>query len=260
MARKMSFDEFADFIYSVSKNDDPNMFYPPELDDLYFLYSFVRDHSVVSVLELGGGYSTLAMAKAVRENEEAFGPEHVKSVRHPNPFKLLSIDASKEFSRAARGRLSSDLLGTVVSHVSSVSIHSFGSQGQICSVYDDFPFFIPDLVYLDGPDSDQVVGSVRGFSFVQPHSVPMGSDLLGIEPQLWPGTYIVTDGRMANARFLKNNFTRSWEMLTDYFGNRTVLRLSEEHFGQVSAEHQTVRLIASRALLDKELPLKAKDK
>lgn len=258
MTRKMTPQEFADFIQSASKDDNPGDFYPPELDDLYFLYQFVRDHSVVSVLELGGGYSTLAMAKAVRENEETFGQQHRRAVRHPNPFQLLSIDASEGFSASARRRLSPDLMETVVSHVSAVSIETYGTNGQICSVYDDFPFFVPDLIYLDGPDSNQVVGSVRGLTFVQPHSVPMGSDLLGLEPQLWPGTYIVTDGRIANARFLKNNFVRSWEMLTDFFGNRVVMRLSEENFGQVSADHQSIRLSASRTLLDKELPLEAK--
>ncbi len=259
MVPKLSFKQFKEFIDSVQNLDDPRNFYPPEMDDLYFLYQFVRDHSVVSVLELGGGYSTVALAKAVRENDLSFGKAHGESVRHPNPFKVLSIDASEDYSTAARNRLPPDLLNTVVSHVSSVSIETAGAAGQICSVYDDFPFFIPDLVYLDGPDSDQVKGAIRGFKFVQPHSVPMGADLLGIEPQLWPGTHIVTDGRMANARFLKNNFVRSWEMLTDYFGNRVVLRLSEENFGQVSSDHMAVRLVACRELLEKELPLEPKD-
>jgi hypothetical protein len=86
----------------------------------------------------------------------------------------------------------------------------------------------------------------------------MGGDLLTIEPQLWPGTHIVTDGRMANARFLKNNFRREWEFFTDYFGNRVVMRLAEESFGEVSAEHLQVRLESARLLREKELPLTQK--
>lgn len=257
MIKKMSVEDFRGIVAS-SIPEGSNNVYPPEIDDLYFLYSFVRDHSVVSVLELGGGFSTLALAIAIRENELSFGEDHLANVRHPNPFRLLSIDASESYSEIARGRLGESLLSIVTSHVSSVSTNLTAISGQMCSVYDDFPFFIPDLVYLDGPDSDQVVGSVRGFSYTQPHSVPMGSDLLSIEPQLWPGTYIVTDGRVANARFLRNNFRRPWEMLTDYFGNRVVFRLAEESFGQVSSDHMKIRLEASRILLDKELPLEAK--
>lgn len=257
MIEKMTLKDFERFIIALVDKDASNL-YPPEVDDLYFLYSFVRDHAVVAVLELGGGYSTIALAKAVRENEDSFGAAHRAAVRHPNAFKLLSIDASEKFSAIARDRLDKSLLGTVDSHVSSVSTNTTATSGQICSVYNDFPFFVPDLVYLDGPDSDQVVGSIRGFSFVQPHSVPMGSDLLSVEPQLWPGTYIITDGRVANARFLRNNFQRSWEVLTDYFGDRVIFRLAEESFGQVSGEHMQIRLDASRILLNKEHPLASK--
>jgi hypothetical protein len=40
--------------------------------------------------------------------------------------------------------------------------------------------------------------------------MPMAADLLAIEYFLEPGTFIVVDGRTANARFLINNFQRNW--------------------------------------------------
>ena len=40
--------------------------------------------------------------------------------------------------------------------------------------------------------------------------MPMISDVLKFEHFLTPGTIIVTDGRTANARFLKANFQRNW--------------------------------------------------
>ena len=256
---KMHFGLFEEFIRNQEDGSSAENVYPPELDDLYYLYSSVRDNSVCSVLELGGGWSTLAMAQGIYENRASFGEEHLARVRHPNPFQLLSIDASQEFSNIAALRLPEHLAPLVRSHVSSVSVAELGgSPSQICSLYDDFPTFSPDLVYLDGPDSDQVAGTVRGYGLVQPHSVPMGGDLISIEPQLWPGTLIVTDGRMANARFLLNNFRRNWESITDFHGNRVIMRLAEEAFGQVSLEHTQVRLEGSRKLRLKELPLESK--
>ena len=42
--------------------------YDPEMKDLYFLYCVVREKAVVSVLEFGSGWSTLALAIALQEN------------------------------------------------------------------------------------------------------------------------------------------------------------------------------------------------
>ncbi|MFZ4819970.1 MAG: hypothetical protein ACOYLU_15100, partial [Limisphaerales bacterium] len=63
--------------------------YEYEIDDLFHLYSTVRKASCVSVLEFGSGWSTLVLALGLHENAEVFGAEHLRSVRHPNPFQLL---------------------------------------------------------------------------------------------------------------------------------------------------------------------------
>ena len=39
----------------------------------------------------------------------------------------------------------------------------------------------------------------------------MMSDVLQLEPYYNPGTIIVCDGRLHNAKFLKNNFQRNWQ-------------------------------------------------
>ncbi len=40
--------------------------------------------------------------------------------------------------------------------------------------------------------------------------MPMVGDLIKVEHFLTPGTIIVSDGRAANAKFLKDNFQRKW--------------------------------------------------
>ena len=72
--------------------------YTYELDDLHHLYCLVRDTAAVSVLEFGFGWSTLALALAVYENRLTMF--YTYSVRHPNPFSVMTVEAS-EHSRTS---------------------------------------------------------------------------------------------------------------------------------------------------------------
>ena len=60
----------------------------------------------------------------------------------------------------------------------------------------------------------------------------MAADLLLMESILLPGTFILVDGRTNNARFLKNNFQRNFEMSWDKDGDITSFELQEERLGK----------------------------
>ena len=101
--------------------------------------------------------------------------------------------------------------------------------------------FTADFIYLDGPDCgpDQILGDVDGFSIrygdnLKPYGLPMSADLIRLEPHLWPGTTIVTDGRGANARVLENNFRRLWEYHYDDFLDQHIFYLNEPAWGKYS--------------------------
>ena len=111
-----------------------------------------------------------------------------------------------------------------------------------------------DLIYLDGPDHDQVIGVINGFEYKESFTQPMSSDVLMIEPYLWPETIIVTDGRTANARFLASRLKRNWQILEDPFGDRTIFRLHETPLGSISSEHIDFRIKKSRQAVFKEEP------
>ncbi len=226
--------------------------YEPELDDLYYLYSFVREKAVVSILEIGSGWSTLVLAKALGENFETFGLDYLSQVRFPNPFKLLTIDASKDWQKIAIERIPSELRSLVIPIVSNPTLCEF--NGVLSHKYENFPNFIADLIYLDGPDHDQVKGKIRGFEYNENFLPPMSSDLLIVEPFMWPETFIITDGRGANSTFLKNNFKRNWQMIHDRFGDRSLFRLNENPFGSISEQHINFRLEHGRKLAAKEVP------
>ena len=220
--------------------------YEYEIDDLFHLYSTVRKASCVSVLEFGTGWSTLVLALGLHENARFFGEEHLRSVRHPNPFQLLTIDASDHWQRVALSRVPDYLRSTI--RTVSCEVGLVDRFGGVVHVFDSVPEFAADLIYLDGPDPEQVGGLVGGFEYREVHTLPMGADILRIEPHLWPETMIITDGRTANARFLASNFRRNWQVLHDPFGDRTTFRLEETPFGPVGERHIAVRLAAARAL------------
>ena len=250
----------AEFVASVKALEGSRKeAYEPEFDDLYFLYRFVRENSIVSVLEFGGGWSTYALALGLIENKAFFGMRYEEAVRDPNPFRLLSVDASEEWAQVTASRLPDELRKLAIFHCSKPALSYSSRSGELVSFYEDLPYFCPGLIYLDGPDPDQVEGTLNGFVPIQPHTLPMAADILRFESQLWPGTFIISDGRQGNARMLKRNLTRNWEYLTDQFGDHAIMRLSEESLGSASEGALRIRLSAARSLRKKELPIIMRD-
>jgi hypothetical protein len=212
----------------------------------------VREKAVVSILEFGSGWSTLALSIALQENLIDFGEAHLRSIRHPNPFQLLTLDASEKWQGIALARLTKDERLLVSPKVVTPTLSQF--DGVLCHFNDYVPNFTPDLIYLDGPDHDQVTGEESGFKYDERFTPPMSGDLLKIEPYLWPETIIVADGRTSNVRFLESRFKRNWQVMHDPFGDRSLFRINEPAFGIISEEHINFRLTQSRLLQDKENP------
>ena len=84
----------------------------------------------------------------------------------------------------------------------------------------------------------------------------MAADLIMLEPFFWPETLIISDGRTANARFLESRFKRNWQVMHDPFGDRTIFRLNETPFGEISSEHISFRLLQSKVTQAKEAPVR----
>jgi hypothetical protein len=223
-----------------------------EIDDLYFLYSLVRERAVTSILEFGSGWSTYVLNLSLWENCQLFGESHIKNVRHPNPFKMITIDASREYQNIAIERIPDDFRKNIEGIVSTPTMTQI--EGVLCHRFDHLPNFAPDLIYLDGPDHGQVRGEINGFRYLDSFTQPMAADILTIEPYLWPETLIISDGRTANVRFLADRLKRDWQILHDPFGDRTILRLNETSMGEISERHINFRLKQARIVNQKEIP------
>jgi len=218
--------------------------FPYDVDDLYFLYTLVRNTCAISVLEYGSGWSTLALSRAISENRASFGKAY--EFEHPNPFELLSVDASKRWQSVALSRLQREYGSVVSTCLAPANLVDY--SGQVASVFDGVPAFTPDVVYVDAPDPQQVTGQLRGSDAACLNEIPNAADLLFREFSLWPGTVIVLDGRTSNARFLHKNFRRNWQWLHDPYGDRTTFRLDEPPLGWKSLCHTYFRARAAREL------------
>lgn len=227
---------------STSKSGDSAI--PYDVDDLYFLYCMVRQTAAVSVLEYGSGWSTLVLGRALLENRDSFGRDF--HVAHPNPFELLSVDASEFWQTVATERLPREQLELTTMFHAQAQLVDY--QGQVASVFEGVPAFTPDLMYLDAPDPEQVVGSVFGRGAQSLNEIPNSADVLLREHSLWPESLVVTDGRTANARFLQRNLRRNWQWLHDPYGDRTVFRLEEPSLGWKSLSHTYFRSCVAREL------------
>ena len=237
------------------ESESINKLYAPEYDDLYFLYALTREKCVTSILEYGLGWSSLALNIALEENFESFSNEFASNTRHPNLWQHMIIDGSENYLTKSIARIQN-------SKTRVIPVHSIPrlnpSHALVIAEFDFIPNFAADLTYIDGPDDDQIVGMYKGFEYGRNFTPPVLGDLLRIEHLFWPESIIVTDGRIAQARFLRNNFKRSWNYYHDTFGDRVILRLEEPPFGEVSRNIQNLRFASSRIACQKERPEIAK--
>jgi hypothetical protein len=108
-------------------------------------------------------------------------------------------------------------------------------NGQICHYYKNLPDITVDFIYVDGPGTNDVKGSINGISFDNcPTRTPLAGDLLRIEPSFLPGTLILFDGRTNNARFFKNNAKRQYVYAHDEEQDVSVFELSEPPLGKIN--------------------------
>ena len=215
----------------VAATDSYSVAFEPDIDDLVRLHKLVRERRVFTVLELGIGYSTLVIADALAKNADDFAASDAEVELLPaDAFRVFSVDASEAWLTTAMARIPCGLQTHVVASLSSVQAGTF--DGQLCHFYDRLPNTVPDFVYLDGPDPRDVGGAVNGLNFQQRERTVISGDLLLMEPTFVPGLMILIDGRTNNARFLANNFRRTYDWLEDPAGDYTLFELIVPPLGE----------------------------
>ena len=206
----------------------------PVLTDLYRIYQYIMLNKRTTVLEYGTGWSTLIMSKALAENEKKF--KNKLFSRITNPFKFFVLDNEKKYLNISKKRLlkySKNKLN-VSFFFSNVKMTTFNDR--ISTEYLKHPRVNPDFIFLDGPDQFKVKGHINNISTNNLDMMPMSCDILKYENFLTPGTIILTDGRSANARFLKNNFQRNWDHKYIREFDENIFLLNEDSLGKYNLE------------------------
>ena len=208
-----------------------NIPFPPVAEDLARLHRLLRKRKAFTVLEFGSGLSTIVMADALSKNKADFlALEEKPELRNRFMFQIFSVESDKQWIEHSQSKIPKHLLEHVNFHYSEIKIDTF--NGRICHFYDNLPDIVPDFIYLDGPNPKDVKGNVNGMTFQCDERTVMAADLLLMESILLPGTFILVDGRTNNARFLKKNFQRNFEMSWDKDGDVTSFELQEERLGK----------------------------
>jgi len=233
--------EFNDLIPSDHVTRDSKL-YPPEIDDLYRLYQYVIDNSVLSILEFGSGWSTFALHLGLLHNKEKYCEHYDGSGRFTNLFKLVSVDTSEYFFHKAISRINppSTLTDTIKFHLARPTIELF--NGFPLAFWSPPPRWEFDLVYVDAPEPEQLVSQSFQFPLTTKNDFPISGDLLRYEPYIFPGTSVIFDGRTSNSRFVGEHLYRNWEKYFSLDKDISCFYLEESPLGRVHARHLKFRL------------------
>jgi len=219
------------YLTQVKKEKKP---LPPELEDLARLHWLVLARRAINTLEFGSGFSTVFIADAKNILNKYFGD--ISEIRCEKLFHLYSVGENKKFINITKKRLPKSLKKYVTFSFSNVRALKYSDK--IALRHENVPNISPDLIYLDGPSLYSVKSKFMGFAFNNVSRVPMSADILLIEFFLQSGTFIVVDGRGANAEFLRHYLKRNWKYYYDKKGDCHYFELIEKPWGEWSLKRK----------------------
>lgn len=201
--------------------------YKPQLNDLYRLYDFIVKNRRLCVLEIGCGWSSLVINKALAKNKKEFSKK-LSKIRNFNKFKHFSLDNDKFYIKKIKSKTNNNNISSFIFSKCRLAKMNY----NIVCEFEKLPNINPDFIYIDGPDIFKINGKINNISYKSPDRIPIFADILKIEYQLLPGTIILMDGRTTNARFLKDNFKRNWRYVHDFKNDQNFFILDENPIGK----------------------------
>ncbi len=205
--------------------------FEPEYDDLCRLHYVALRKKAINILEFGSGFSTVILAEALQRLEQRFGDYARSNFRVDKSFHVYSVEEEQRFLDITRNRLSA--LSDYAT-VNRSSVEMILHDNRIATIYHSLPDICPDFIYLDGPSLFGTTAELNGFTLNNQCRMPMSADILRIEFFLEPGTFILVDGRTANARFLRAYLKRNWAYRHDPIGDIHYFELQEAPLGPVN--------------------------
>ncbi len=193
----------------------------PEFIDLKNLYDLIIERKPRCVLEFGSGFSTIAIALALKKNNE------IKNIEG----KLFTVDGNKKWIENTKNKLHKDLSNYVKFYYSQPYISKF--RDQLVTYHETLPDISPNFIYLDGPAPNDVVNDINGLSFnskvIEKNNGQkffekntrriIAADILLYESTSPSDFFILVDRRYSNANFLEKNLIFNYDIKKKlYFG------------------------------------------
>lgn len=173
----------------------PAVALPPQYDDLFNLYQVVQERRPTVVLELGGGYSTIVIASALKNM--GYGGE------------FWSVDESERWQLLVQQRMPPELRPFVRYHCAPPILRDIA--GESVSVFESLPVGTADLVYVDG-------GLVPGNT--------VGGDAVLLEEHAPDGFTVLVDGRRNTVAFLRRALKGRYSIGHGPYGVQTLFQRS----------------------------------
>lgn len=184
---------------------------PKKQVDIANLYRRIIRNCPRHVIEFGCGFSSIAMAHALKMNFEKRGKKGT----------LHIVEASEKWADNVEKKLS-PFIDHVQIYRSTPQIQTI--DGQLCHVFDRLPNVSPSMIYLDGPSAHDVQGSISGIS-MKGVAFECAADPLLYEWSFYSGFTMVVDGRFNNVEFLRRNLKRKYRIRTNHLNSYTVFKL-----------------------------------
>ena len=212
----------------------------PNLFDLYRLYQFIVLNKRTTILEFGSGWSTLVISMALKEVKEKY-TKNIKNfnLRRNNLFESFCVDNEKKYLNITKKRIlkfnkENKIKNPIEVHYNFSDCFIEEFEGRYSTFYKNIPLCNPDFIYLDGPNLFNIKNKINNFTTSHPDMMPMGNDIIKIEYFLTPGSIILTDGRSANARFLKDSFKRNWLYRHEEKFDQHIFYLNDPILGKIN--------------------------
>ncbi len=165
---------------------------PPQYDNLLNLYLTVKQRKPKVILELGGGYSTLVIARAVSELDAG--------------IIFWSVDPSEYWQEIVRTHMPARLRPFVKYHYAEPIVREF--NGDTISAFETLPVTSANFIYVDG-------GGLR-------EAKKQGGDALVLEQEAPEDYAVLVDGRRRTVALLKRALRRQYVVSPGPFGVQTL--------------------------------------
>ena len=176
-------------MYKIDFQINNNLF-EPDYCDLDNLINLILKNKPKLFLELGGGYSTLAIAYALSELKKKFN----------HKYKIISYDQSEEYLKKTEDLFPKHLKENIEFRYSPLIVESY--NGVLMSFYKDLEILNYDFIYEDRHDHEKT---------------KIAGDIVKLEQKINNDFSFCVDGMKISVDYYKNNLKKKYDISDSFF-------------------------------------------